>query len=164
MAWSASAMFQAFPQMMIGNFGANSFVSLEEDTLKAALYDNDITPDKDAAIGSTGYNTGQWTASGNEVTDGTNWDTGGEPLTGKAATDGGSGITQFDATDTPQSGASCTLANVYGCLVYDDTITAGTGGVAKQGISFHYFGGAQSVTSGTFTIVWHANGLFRITV
>lgn len=163
MAWSASAMFQAFPHMMIGNFGANAFVSLEEDTLKVALYDNDITPDKDAVITSTGYNTGQWVASGNEVADGTNWDAGGEPLTSKAATDQGSGITQFDGADTPQGGASTTLASVFGCLVYDDTTTAGTGGVADQGVTYHYFGGSQSVTAGTFTVVWHANGLFRIT-
>jgi hypothetical protein len=142
------------------------YAGLGADTIKAALYDNDITPDKDAQLTHTGYNASgsQWVASGNEVSDGTNWDAAGEPLTSKTLTDQGSGVFQFDAADTPQSGASCTLANVYGCLVYDDTITVGTGGIADQGISYHYFGGVQSVTAGTFTIVWHANGLFRVTM
>ena len=67
----------------------------------------------------------------------------------------------FDATDLAGGGA-VTLTNAFGCLVYNDDITAGT--VADQGITYHSFGGGQSVTAGTFTIVWHANGLFRITV
>lgn len=164
MAWTTSAMFVEWPIMLLERSvtAAQGYDGIETDVIKAALYDNDITPDKDAAVASTGYNTGAWAISGNEVSDGTNWDAGGEPLTSKAVTDAGSGVVMFDAADTPQSGATCTLANVYGCLVYDDDITAGT--VADQGISFHYFGGAQSVTAGTFTIVWHANGLFRITV
>jgi hypothetical protein len=134
------------------------YTNLEADTLKAALFNNSITPDKNATGANTGFDAGQWD-NVNEVSDGTNWDAGGEPLTGKALTSG-TGYAQFDATDTPQSGASTTLANVYGALVYDDSTTAG---IVDQGVSYHYFGGAQSVTAGTFTIVWHANGLFRIT-
>ena len=45
--------------------------------------------------------------------------------------------------------------------MYDNTITAGT--VAAQGMCFNYFGGAQSVTSGTFTINWDATGIFKFT-
>jgi hypothetical protein len=69
----------------------------------------------------------------------------------------------FDAADLA-GGGNVTLSNVYGCLVYDATITAGTGGVAKQGCCFNYFGGGQGVSAGTFTIVWNANGVFRFTV
>jgi hypothetical protein len=54
-----------------------------------------------------------------------------------------------------------TIASAVGCLVHDDTITAGT--VAKQGMCFDYFGGTQSVTAGTFTIVWDATGVFKFT-
>jgi len=36
--------------------------------------------------------------------------------------------------------------------------------VAKQGVCYNYFGGAQSVTAGTFTIVWNVNGVCRFTV
>lgn len=168
MAFTASAMFQAWVQATQG-FGQTAQVlpsgyqGLVADSLKVALFNNSVTPDKDAALTSTGYNTGTWT-TGNEVADGTNWDAAGEPLTGDALSDQGSGITMYDATDTPQGGASTTLASVFGCLVYDDTIAAGTGGIADQGVTYHYFGGSQSVTAGTFTVVWHANGLFRITV
>lgn len=162
MAWTASAMFQAFVQSCLEDT-ATGWNGLETDVLKVALYDNDITPDKDAAVALTGYNaaTSQWVSSGNEVTDATNWAAGGRTLAGAAVTDGGSGITQFDATDL-SGGGTLTLTNAFGCLVYNDDITAGT--VVDQGITYHYFGGGQSVTSGTFTIVWHANGLFRITV
>ena len=49
-----------------------------------------------------------------------------------------------------------TLAATSGCLLYDDTIAAP---VADQGISFHYFGGSQTVTLGRFTIVWNGSGI-----
>lgn len=55
-----------------------------------------------------------------------------------------------------------TITNAYGAFVYDDTISGGT--VADQGVCFNYFGGAQSVTAGTFTVVWHANGIVRFTL
>ena len=156
MAWSNSKIFMALIEDTLENTSA---IDLNADTFKAALYDNDITPDQTVTAANTAYAVGQWVVTGNEVTDGTNWDTGGEPLTGVASSFT-SNVYTFDATNTPQSGASCTLANVYGCLVYDDTIAAP---VADQGLSFHYFGGAQSVTGGTFTIVWHSSGLVTIT-
>jgi hypothetical protein len=53
--------------------------------------------------------------------------------------------------------ATTTLASVYGTLVYDDTITTP---VADPGLSYNYFGGTNSVTSGTFTVVWNASGIF----
>jgi hypothetical protein len=156
MAWSNSKIFMALFEDTLENTTA---MDLNADTFKAALYDNDITPDQTVSAANTAYNAGQWTASGNEVTDGTNWDTAGEPLTSVTSAFS-SNVYTFDAANTPQSGASCTLANVYGCLVYDDTIASP---VADQGVSFHYFGGAQSVTGGTFTIVWNASGIFTIT-
>lgn len=156
MAWSASKIFMAFIEDVLENTTA---MDLNSDTFKAALYDNDITPDQTVTSANTAYNAGQWTASGNEVADGTEWDAAGEPLTGVASTRS-SNVYTFDATDTPSGGTSATLANVYGCLVYDDTIAAP---VADQGVSYHYFGGVNSVTDGTFTIVWNASGIFTIT-
>lgn len=165
MAWTDSRMFRAWVQDAFlkdvsGGSAMTTYSSLEADTLKAALFNNSVTPDRDATAANSGYNTGTWLVA-NEKSDGTNWDAAGEPVTGGAVTQIASGINMFDATDTPQGGASCTLADVHGCLVYDDTITATP---ADRGVTFHYFGGAQSVTGGTFTIVWHANGLFRVTV
>lgn len=161
MAWSTSAMFGQFlfsPLCQGTTTPATGYTGLDTDTVKVSLHNNSITPDKDAAVASTGFNTGQW-ATANEVTDATNWVSGGRSLSGGAFTSVTNGV-MFDATDLA-GGGTLTIANAYGCLVYDDTISAGT--VADQGVCFNYFGGGQSVTSGTFTIVWNASGLFRIT-
>lgn len=160
MAWSASAMFREWPNQVMQASGT-SYAGLDSDTVLAALYNDTGTPDKDAAVGLTGYAaaTSAW-VTGNEVTD-TNWPAGGNALASKTFTTPSTGVFMFDAADTSHTG-TVTLANVYGTLVYDGTISGGT--VVDQGVSYHYFGGGQSVTAGTFTIVWHANGLFRITV
>lgn len=163
MAWGSSAMFREFPVAVL-NDSATGYTGLDSNVVKVALYDNDITPDKDAVVGSTGFNTGAWVITGNEVTDSdgsSDWTSGGIALGSKTITTPSSGVTMFDAADTTHSN-TVTLTDAHGCLVYNDDITAGT--VADQGVSYHWFGGAQSVTTGTFTIVWHANGLFRITV
>lgn len=153
MAWTNSKIFLAFIEDCLENTSAND---LDSDTHKAALYDNDITPDQTVATANTIYNAGQWTAAGNEVSDGTEWDAGGEPLTGVTSSFS-SNVYTFDATNTPSGGSSATLANVYGCLVYDDT-------TADHGICFNYFGGTNSVTDGTFTIIWHTSGIFALTL
>jgi hypothetical protein len=153
MAWSNSKVFVSFIEDALENTSAFALVA---DTHKVALYDNDITPDNTVATANTIYNAGQWTASGNEVSDGTNWDAGGEPLTGVTFAPT-TNVLKFDATDTPQGGATCTLANVYGGLVHDSS-------VANHGLSYHYFGGANGVTAGTFSVVWHASGIFTITL
>lgn len=164
---ASSAMFREWPRAVFGGGQTSdvlpaAYAGLGADTVKVALFNDTTTPNKDAARTSTGFNTGVW-VTGNEVTDATNWVSGGRALAGKTFDTTNAGIFMFDATDLA-GGGTVTLTNAYGCFVYDDTITAGTGGIADQGVTFHSFGGAQSVTAGTFTIVWHANGLFRITV
>lgn len=163
MAWTDSRVFTQFlknPALAALDDAVTqptSYVDLVQDTVKAALFNNSVTPDRDAVVGSTGYNTGTWT-TGNEVSD-TNWPAGGRQILTDAVTTGTSFV-MYDAADTA-GGGTLTLSATHGCLVYDDTITGGT--VADQGVCFNYFGGAQQVTSGTFTIVWHANGIFRVT-
>jgi hypothetical protein len=160
MAFTASGVFTAWCDQMFQVSGTG-YTGLDSDTVNVALYNNTGTPDKTAVVASTGYNTGQW-VTGNEVVDATNWVAGGRALASKTFTfPGATNIYMFDAADLA-GGGNVTLAGVLGCLVYDNTITAGT--VAKQGVSFHYFGGSQSVTAGTFTILWNANGLSRFTV
>lgn len=154
MAWSNSAIFQqAMLNPMLGRLwttaAPTTFSSLSADTINCALFGNSVTPDKTAAVASTGYNTGTWT-TGNEIS-GTGYTAGGAALASKAfAIDTGSSSICFTAANVSWTGA--TLSAVYGDLVYDNTITAGT--VAKQAMCFNYFGGTQSVTSGTFTIQW----------
>lgn len=156
MAWTNSKVFMALIEDTLEN---TTEIDLNADTFKAALYDNDITPDQTVTSANTAYNAGQWTAAGNEVADGAEWPAGGETLDNPTSTRA-SNVYTFDADNTVSTGTSATLANVFGTLVYDDTITTP---VADQGLCYNYFGGTNSVTDGTFTIVWHTSGIFTVT-
>jgi hypothetical protein len=160
MAWTASAIFR---QMVTHAFDRTEVFDLDTDSFKVALFNDSITPDKDSAI--TGYNeaTGQWLVA-NEIIDssggGTDWPTGGRPLVSPDVTNPATGVVMLDADNTASAGATADIASAMGCLVYDDTLTTPD----DPGVCYNWFGSAQSVTNGTFTVVWHANGLFRITV
>lgn len=158
MAWTDSRIFREWYVTMFQAAGTG-FTGLDSDTINVALFNNTVTPDKDAAVASTGYNTGTWT-TGNEVVDATNWVAKGRPLASKTFTTPATGVAMFDAADLA-GGGTLTLTGFFGCLVLDDTITAGT--VADQGVCFNYFGGTQTVTGGTLTILWSANGIMRLT-
>jgi hypothetical protein len=160
-AFTASAIFREFVAGPMLQASGTNWTGLDSDTINLANYGNSGTPDKDAAVGLTGYNasTSAWVTA-NQVTD-TNWPAAGLALASKTVTTPSTGVIMFDAADRAGSG-TVTLANVYGGLVYDDTITGGT--VADQGVCYLYYGGAQSVTAGTFTVVFAANGVMRITV
>ena len=88
------------------------------------------------------------------------WAQAGVALAGQVVDAGTADIVFFDANDTA-SGSAATLASVFGCLVYDDTLAAP---VADQGVSYNYFGGTNSVTNGTFTVQWNVNGIWRATL
>lgn len=159
-AWTASAIFRNMNTHLWGNLAA---YDLDSDALKAALYNNTITPDKDVTAANTAYNVGQW-ATAQEVFQAGQWAQGGVALSGLVIAEPSSGVTRLLASAT-SSGAAATLANCYGCEVYDSTLTASGSQVANQGISFNYFGGVQSVTGGTLTLTWDAtNGIIKITV
>lgn len=155
MAFTASAVSRQVNADMVGNTCAFDY---DADTIKAALYGNTGTPDKDATAANFAYNAGQW-VTGNEVSQSVQFPAGGVALGSKTVTTPSTGVVMIDAADT-SSGSAATLAAVYGCLVYDDTLTTP---VADQGFCFNYFGGSNSVVGGTFTIVWNANGIARAT-
>lgn len=151
MAWTES---KVFTQFLVDALNGTAAFDMNSDTFKAALYNNTITPSQTVTAANSAYNAGQW-ASG-EVSDGAEWAAGGATLT---PTSGATGTTySFDSTDTV-SGSSATLTNVFGALIYDDTLTSP---VANQGVCYNYFGGGHSVTNGTFTIVWSSAGIFKI--
>lgn len=158
MAWTNSKIFRAYLHSSLTRTNA---LDMDADTLKAALYNNTGTPDQNATAANSAYNAAAtpWVTA-NEVSQAGQWATGGVALSGVTVDQATSATVFLDATDTA-SGSAATLANVYGVLVYDDTVTTP---VADQGISFNYLGGANSVTSGTLTIVWNANGIFRFTL
>lgn len=157
MAWSDSKIFRASLADMLGNVAA---MDLDADSFKVALYDNDITPDNDVTAANSAYNVGQWVTTGNEVFEAGQWAQGGVALASQSLDRTVADVVFFDAADTA-SGSAADLANVNGVLVYDDTLTTP---VADQGLCYNYLGGSNSVVNGTFTVVWHANGILRFTL
>jgi hypothetical protein len=156
MAWSDSRVFRPFLSDIALNVAA---FDLDSDTFLVALYDNDVVPDNDTTAASSAYNVAQWSNS-NEVSESGQWAAGGVALTSPTVNSGTADVVFWDASDTA-SGSAADLANVYGCLVYDDTLASP---VANQGVCYNYFGGTNSVVNGTFTVVWSANGIWRATL
>lgn len=156
MAWSNSKVFQQFLEDTVLNVAA---FDLDSDSFRAALYNNNITPDNDVSAANSAYNAGQW-ATANEVFETGQWAQGGATLTTPVVNVATADVVFWDAADTA-SGSAADLSNVYGCLVYDDTLSTP---VADQGICYNYFGGGNSVVNGTFTIVWNTNGIWRATL
>lgn len=123
--------------------GTDVIVDFVNDTIKAALYTNSLTPDFDADVG---YSAAPYTS--NEVT-GTGYTAGGLTLASKTITIV-SGSTKWDAADPAWSGA--TLTNVRGLYIYDDTITS------KRGLVLVNLVTDYGVSGGTLTIQLSASG------
>lgn len=151
MAWSASKIFSAFVTDALNNTAA---LDLNADTFKVALFNDTITPSQTVATASTIYGAGVWASGG--VGDTPSWPAVGRDLA-SIASGFSSNVYTFDAADTASADATTDLASVFGCLVYDDT-------VADQGVCYNYFGGTNSVTNGTFTVVWNPSGIFALTL
>lgn len=120
----------------------NKEVDMEGDTVKVMLLD-----DSHSFVATHNVISD---VSANEIS-GDGYSAGGATLAGKAVTQGAT--TKFDATDTAWSSASFTA---YHAVLYDDTHTT------DDLIASIDFGGAQTVTSGTFTIQWHADGIITL--
>src|SRR5215471_12520549 len=103
MAWTDSRIFtQAILNPLTASawsltepttYGANG---LSADNIAVTLWNNSITPDKDAALASSGYNTGAWASGANEQKDATNWPAGGASnLLASKTYAAGTGIVNF---------------------------------------------------------------------
>lgn len=155
MAWSQS---QAFG-FMITQLAAN-VVKPTTDAYKAALYaSNTMTPDATVSTAVlTEYNgaASQWVVA-NEVSS-VNYTAGGIVVTPTAVTQNynsqGGNVVAFNSSGSPQW--TVVSFTAFGLLVYDTT-------VSNEGLCFNYFGGAQTVTAGTFTVTWGANGICKFT-
>jgi hypothetical protein len=152
MAWSAS---KVFAHTILLSLTSTQF-DLVADTVNVALYNNSITPDNTVSTSAlTEYNgSGSQWLTANEVYQAGQWAQGGVALGSQTWTQSGN-VDTFTGANT-SSGSAATLANVYGCLVYDST-------VSSIGLSFNYFGGVQSVSDGALTVVWNASGIFTFT-
>lgn len=155
MAWTNSKIFRQYLADIIDNVTAIDWVT--DASIKAALFDNDVTPDNDVTAANSAFAAGQWVSAGNEVFDAAEWPTGGINIASRAIDVSVADFVRLSGANV-SSGASATLTNAFGVHVYADTIATP---VADQGICYNYLGGGNSITDGTFTVVWHANGVMR---
>jgi hypothetical protein len=151
-----SKIFTAFVTDMMNK---TTDADLNSGTPTLALFNDTITaPDQTVASASTAYGAGVWLASPEEE-DTTEWPAGGQAL-GSVTSQFATNVYTFDAANEVSDGTSATLSDVRGCLIYD---TAAAAPVVNQGICFLSFGGANSVTDGTFTVAFGA-AIFTLTV
>ncbi len=121
----------------------NKIVDMEADTIKVMLLDDSHS--------FTAANTVIGNVSANELANGNGYTTGGATLASGAVTE--AATTKFDGTDTAWTSATF---SAYHAVLYDDTV--GTDDL----ICSIDFGGVQTVTAGTFTIQWHADGIITL--
>jgi hypothetical protein len=160
MTWSGSGgLSKVFPATLTDMFNNLIALDADGDAWKAALFNDSVTPSQTVTSANAAYNAGVWNANG--VSDATGWPAVGRPVT-PITSSFLSNVYTLDAPDTVSANGTTTITNAFGDLFYDDTLTAG-GGPADQALAFHYFGGATSVSSGTFTIAWNALGIVQLT-
>jgi len=160
--WTNSKIFSQF---IADSLAKTTLIDLNADTINVNLYDTSCTPVQDASAVNTAYNAGAW-ATGKLTDTGTGnpagWPTIGRPLVTPTVTVS-TNLVYMDAVDTVSGTTTTTITAAFGCLVYSDTIASP---VAKQGVCYLYFGGTQTVTLGTLTLVYAAptDGLFKLTL
>ena len=155
MAWTNSKVFSAF---LTDSLNSTASFNVDADNLKAALFNDTITPSQSVTSANTAYGAGSWATGG--VSDATGWPAVGRQLLSVSSAFAVN-IYTLDAADTVSANSTTTLTNAFGTLIYNDTLAAPVG---KQGLCYLYFGGAQGVTNGQFTLVWHGSGLISFTL
>jgi hypothetical protein len=116
---------------------------LENDTIKVALLDDTVAPDKDDTTFS----------DTNEIS-GTNYTAGGATLAGSVVTQDDSGdLAKWDAADITWSTATITDARY--AVIYDTT-------VSNDIIAYIDFGSNKSSVASDFKITWSASGITTI--
>jgi hypothetical protein len=121
----------------------NKVVDLEADTIKIALYDDSHAF---TAANTTYTTTNELATAGGYTQD-------GKTLGHKAVT--GGTTTKWDNTDDTDSQWTAATFTAYHAVIWDDT-------AADSLICSIDFGGAQTVSSGTFTIQMHADGIITL--
>lgn len=150
MAWTNSKVFGVFLEEALSGTTAHD---LNSNTFKNALFKDTITPSNTVAAAASSYNGGVWLAA-DEVTSTGEWDAGGVALTSPSIARTNAVVT-WDASDT-QSAAGATMSDIYGSLIYNDTLS-------DRGVCYLYFGGVSAVSNGVFTVVYNASGIATFT-
>jgi hypothetical protein len=157
MTWTNSNMSGAGVSALVGGSFYGTSQTYSADTINVALYNT--TPvtatarDDTLAHNAYGASGGQWVTA-NEIA-GTGYSAGGNALGTKTNTEA-SGLVSVGGANI--SWTTATFSGVFGDLVYDNTVTN------KYAYCWNYFGGTQSVTSGTFTIAWSSGNIFTVTI
>jgi len=165
MAWTDSRVFQQFIADAVSQTALFDLSGTGVNAFKTSLFTNSITPDRTVSAANSASNVDQW-ATAQEIWQTGQWAQFGVALANRAITLPGGGVVMFDGDDTASGTGFSTLVNngsagsAFGTMTYDDTLTTP---VADQGVCFNYLGGGASVVGGQLTVVWHTNGLFRIT-
>ena len=121
----------------------NKEVDMEADTVKVALLNNSHSF-------TATHNT--WSqVSANELASGSGYTTGGATLGSKAVTQ--AATTKWDAADSTWTSSTFTA---YHAVIYDDTHAT------DDLICSIDFGGAVTVSAGTLTIQYHADGIITL--
>lgn len=130
----------------------NGDYSWDASTFKVALVTSSWTPNQDTPDFWNDIETYECAATGNYVQIATG---AGKDLTTSAATNTAN-VTFMDATDV--SWTSSTITARYAVIVRWNSTDANS-----EVIGWVDFGADQSSSSGTFTITWHSDGVFKIT-
>ena len=133
----ASGMYNRFKANLM-----NKECDLEADVIKVMLLDD--------SHGFTATHNQKSEIVANEIS-GTGYTAGGAALASKAVTQGAS--TKWDAADVEWTTATFTA---YHAVIYDDDLAS------DDLIASIDFGGAKSVSAGTFKIQWHVNGIITL--
>lgn len=135
----ASGIYERFKANVL-----NKIVDLEADVIKVSLMDNNHTFTATHNV---------WTdVSANELPTAGGYTVGGATLAAAAVTQ--AATTKFDGTDTAWTSATF---SAYHAVLWDDTVAT------DDLVCSFDFGGIKTVTAGTFTIQWHANGIITLT-
>jgi hypothetical protein len=148
MAQPSNAMLTSFKQEIL--VATHDFTASTGDAFKLALYK------AAASIGTHGAADTNYSSMGaDELANGSGYTTGGAALTSVTPTTSGT-TALCDFADVSWSAATFTTS---GGMIYNDT-------KSDKGVSNHNFGGDQSVTAGTFTVVFPvadaSNAVLRI--
>jgi hypothetical protein len=135
----ASFVYNSFKQYL-----GDGTIDMDGDTFKIILLGSGYTPDTAHSQYSN--------ISGNELANGNGYTTGGQTLS-NVVWSRTAGTVKFDATDPVWTAA--TFDARY-AAIYDDTV------LNDLLVCLIDFGALKSVSSGTFTIVFHADGIFTL--
>jgi hypothetical protein len=178
-AWSKSAIFRAWLESALrptpnfsGGWNRPYTGPQQVGAYHVSLWTDGNTPDETAPANLTGLAVvgGQWerynppptgvgmdsTVAGNTGPALGAWPPGGPPVPGTGQLGGftsAGGLITFGGGN-PVSAAPCVMHSIVGDMVFHFHIQTGAGLAQYQGLAFHYYGGAQRVTQGTFTVVW----------